>query len=323
MYNHFNTGALFCQEQLTESAEKAQLKTLKKVAIKKAENVPIIRNLITLGETERAAKINECGTFLDIQVTEDLREHVLRSNFCRQRLCQVCAWRRQLKFYATTAPALEKIACEKRTETSYIFVTLTLKNCRGKFLKNQLTHLLKSYEKLTRRKELKPYLLGGVRSLECTYSVKSNTYHPHIHAILLVSNNYFNQQNIITHDKLVKLWKSCTGAKYDPWVHIEKIRDKHGNSDTEEARTRAALETIKYAIKMKDVATSPEVLKCISNALHGRRLVSFSGLIAKTRKELGYEENIEDCKLTDDKLEATEFVHYMFTLNPNGFEIVQ
>lgn len=309
------------QADFNSCAELENSKTRKKILYKKGENLKTICNLKEIGEIERAHNISECGTFLHLQIDEQGNEKIIRSNFCRERLCAVCAWRRQLKFIATTAPVLEKIAIEKKTETSYIFVTLTVQNIRGKYVKNQITHLLKAYEKFTRRKEIKPYILGSIRSLEITYNRNSETYHPHIHALYLVSNTYF--ANMITTEQLSKIWKSCLNVDYMPIVDIRKIRDKNGLTDTEAARCAATLEALKYSIKMKSAHINVNTTRVIFNALKGRRLIAFTGLIAKGRKEFGYVDSIDDVNMCDEPTKGNIYTEILCTLTPNGYKVAE
>ena len=78
-------------------------KILQKTAIKKQSNKKTIEWLESIGETEKAAKIEQCATHLGITYENGIAK-VVQADFCRERICSVCAWRRQAKFYAQMVP---------------------------------------------------------------------------------------------------------------------------------------------------------------------------------------------------------------------------
>ena len=51
-----------------------------------------------------------------------------------------------------------------------MFLTLTVKNCRGEDLKSTIQMLLKGFDRMFRRAVFKKYVLGFIRSLEVTYN---------------------------------------------------------------------------------------------------------------------------------------------------------
>jgi plasmid rolling circle replication initiator protein Rep len=318
MQNKYSIFSNLSQEQYNDIGENAPLKTLRKVSILKGYNVPIIKTLLDLGESRKAAAIEQCGTFLEIYNDADGIERVKNSNFCRERLCSVCAWRRQARFLATTEPALKKIDIEHNGKAQYIFVTLTVKNCSAKALSGEITRILKAWDRLYKRKPFAAFALGGVRSVEVTYNAEENTYHPHLHALLLMKNEYFKRGNIISQQKLRVLWQHALQYSYEPFVYIQSIKAQQGKDE----RIGATLETIKYSLKTKDFAISAEVTKTLMVALKGRRLISFFGVVAAARRDLNYQDLFND-NLNDD-IEAgaacARSVLYLFS--PAGWKIV-
>ena len=168
LQNHYTMFSNLSQEHYFDLGENAPMRTLKRVAIHKGYNVPIIKNLLELGETKKALNIEQCGTFLEIVHDETGVERVKNSNFCRERLCSVCAWRRQARFLATTEPALQLIDADYRNKAQYMFITLTVKNCTGENLASNITSLLKAWDRLYKRKPFANYSLGAIRSCEVT-----------------------------------------------------------------------------------------------------------------------------------------------------------
>ncbi len=312
------TNYRISQEKYTEIGENCESKTLKKITIHKGFNVPIIKNLVVLGEAKRAINIDECGTFLELYTDPAGVERISRANFCRERMCSVCAWRRQARFLATTEPVLQKIDIETSGKAKYIFITLTAKNCKGKDLSAEITHLLKAWDRLYKRKPFTKCSLGGIRNIEVTYNKNSRTFHPHLHILLLMDNTYFHKGNYLEAEKLALLWKHALDVDYTPLVDVRCIKSKHAN---ENPLMGVSLEVMKYSLKTTDYAISPKVTETLMHALKGRRLISFSGVIAEARKAMKYAE-LDDDNLTDDITEeAREARKVLYLFTPNGWKI--
>lgn len=314
----YNTRYLASQEDYIPLAEAVESKTIKRITIHKSYNLPIIKNLASLGYNDKAQCIDECGTFVELFTDEQGVEKIARSNFCRERLCSVCAWRRQAKFLATTEPALRKIDTETAGRAKYIFLTLTMQNCAGSALSSAITQMLKAWDRIYKRKPFSSHCKGAIRNLEVTYSKSEKTYHPHLHILALMDNVYFRKGNYIETGELALMWKHALNVDYTPVVHMESIKSSHA---CESPVLSASLEVMKYSLKTTDYAISPRVTETLMLALKGRRLISFSGLIAQARKDLKFSD-IEDSSLTDDVTAEdcnARRVLYLFT--PSGWKI--
>lgn len=245
---------------------------LKKCAIKREHNKKIIEYYKQKGNDLKAHQISECATYVGVTNINNIA-HIVKSNFCRNRLCYICAWRRQAKFTAQMRPCLDMLANDGYR---FIFVTLTMKNCCANEAADKVTEILKGYDRLLKKTKVKKAWLGAVRSVEMTYNENDKSFHPHIHMIVAVRKKYFCDTNLyIEQNELCDLWRSALKVNYTPICHIEIVKDK----------AKGALETIKYAIKPTEHF---EALEVFDNALKNRRLVSFSGVIAQKRKDLKY-----------------------------------
>lgn len=318
MYNQYITNYKISQAELETIAENTESKTLKRITIHKSYNRGTIEHLITLGQLRKASNIDNCATFIEIQKDKNDIERITRANFCRDRLCSICAWRRQARFLATTEPALRKIDIETSGKAQYIFVTLTVKNCPAGELKQNISNILKAWDRLYKRKPFANMALGCIRSVEVTYNQLTKEYHPHLHALVLVRNEYFQKENYISEDKLSALWQHCLNVEYNPIVNIEAVKQRNAGQS---AVVSASLEVMKYSLKTKDYAVSPEVTETLFYALHGRRLISFSGVIAKARKELAFVDLYEDA-LTDDIVEQPEARRELYLFSASGWKII-
>lgn len=318
MQDKYSIFSNLSQEQYFDIGENAQMRTLKRVAIHKGYNVPIIKNLLELGEAKKALNIEQCGTFLEVVLDDTGVERVKNSNFCRERLCSVCAWRRQARFLATTEPALQLIDADYKDKAQYMFITLTIKNCTGAELADNITLLLKAWDRLYKRKPFASYSLGAIRSCEVTYNKEKNTFHPHLHVLLLMRNSYFNKANIIDNYKLSVLWENALQVDYTPVTYMQAIKPNAAGADEQMS---AVLETIKYTLKTKEYAISADVTSTLMKALKGRRLISFSGVIARKRAELKAGDIYTD--LNDDVTSVTSARSILYSFTPSGWQIIE
>ena len=260
---------------------------IKKAQIKKEYNKKICEWLVSRGESDKARKIRECATMLGFTNIENIA-HVVKANFCRERICSVCAWRRQTKFVSQMRPVLSYLS-ERNYE--FLFATLTVRNISYNELDETISHMLSSYDRLLHNKKIMRSWCGKVRSLELTYNSETKTFHPHIHILVAVKPSYFSTpEDFISQEELCNRWRQSLGVSYVPICDIRKVTDKE----------RGTVETLKYAFKP---SLESEALSSFFYVLRGRRLVSFSGVFADVRKLMKLS-SFEDV-LTDD-VEYTE-----------------
>lgn len=275
-------------------------KILQKTQIKKTANINVIKWLEENGHTKRAQNITECATQLGITNIEGIAR-IVRANFCRERLCSVCAWRRQARFVTQTQPILN-ILSERGYE--FIFVTLTIKNMEYSKLNYSIDRLMQGFNKLMKRRKITRAWRGVMRSVELTYNAEKDNFHPHIHLLVAVEKDYFyNNEKYITLDELSLIWKECINTPYIPSCDMRKV------DNTE----RATLETFKYALKPSQ---HEKALSAFLYVLSGRRLISFSGVFAKIRTELKLADF--ETVLTDDIPENKNITFSLYKFDVNG-----
>lgn len=265
-------------------------------ALKKKANeklAPIIKKSINTEKqimTERGfMSFVECGDFLLFARKHDNKLKLARANFCKSRICNMCNWRRSLKLFGQVSQVIEAIRV-KGIKVRYLFLTLTVKNCKSDKLTETINQLNAGFRLLVRNdKKNKPTkiacnLLGYMKAIEVTYNTKDDTYHPHIHCILAVRPSYFKSGNYMKHEDVQLLWQKCLNIDYAPQVNIKAI--KAGNSTP-----KAIAELAKYPTKIATVLSVPtdkqkEVLYTLASAIKGRRLITFGGLFKDIKAEL-------------------------------------
>ena len=268
-------------------------KVLTKTAIKKKANKPIIKWLKSQNQNYKAERLENCANYVGVTVINNIA-HVVKADFCHERICAVCAWRRQSKFVAQMNPVLENL---KGQGYEFIFATLTIKNCYYNKLSAAIDILLKAYDRLLKRKKIKRAWKGVTRSLELTFNEDTKTFHPHLHLLIAVNSDYFKSEDYITQEELTQFWKECAEVSYKPQVDIRKVTDEGG----------ACVEVLKYALKPSE---EQEAWSAFFYILKGRRLVSFSGIFAQERKRL----KLSSLEILTDDIKNKEKNKYTYTL---------
>ena len=220
------------------------------------------------------------------------------ARFCRVRLCPVCQWRRSLKTFAQMSQVLE---LAKAQGYQFIFLTLTLKNCKSEELSDELTHILLSFNRLMKYKDVQKAVKGYYRGCEVTHNLTSDTYHHHLHVVLAVRQSYFKGSCYISHYKWVELWKRALQVDYTPVVDIRRCK---GGS-------KSIAEACKYAVKPSDILNmddwdmTVDTLRTLDKALDKRRFVGLGGILKDLHKQLHLDDP-EDGDLVHIEGDGTE-----------------
>lgn len=249
-------------------------------------------------------RVNNCGSLLGfIKTDEKYKLHY--ANFCRDRFCPMCGWRKSLRRFSDTSRILNQSFIEY-PDIKYAFLTLTIKNCSGDDLEKTLDILLKGYRDLTHKNRLftKGIIVGSYRTIEITYSEKDG-FHPHIHVIIALTKDYFNNSSYyMSQKKWSELWAKCINVDYNPVIDIRIIKNydsKNTHNISSNDLYNAIKETSKYAVKgsqfldPEDLYKSEYVVRILYNALANRKLCSFSGIFRDIQHKL----NIVDSEKAD------------------------
>ena len=214
-----------------------------------------------------------------IDVHEVTKLRLTDAVFCRVRLCPICQWRKCKRWQALALknyPIIKK----KHPLHRWLFLTLTIKNCKLSRLHSTVKNLNKSFLKWVKWKSFPAD--GWIKSLEVTLSEEDSTRcHPHFHVLLMVPNSYFNDREMyLTQPDWVNAWRKAAKLDYDPIVDIRAV------SLGEEKKILPEL--LKYGVKPDDLAnvTAPQ-LKSLTQQLHGIHAVNKGGLLRNCFQDVG------------------------------------
>jgi plasmid rolling circle replication initiator protein Rep len=317
----------FCQDSHVQS------ELDDKFAPKKRASLILAESYRRLGMDSRADLVKSCATYTEWAKPlstatapppasgartvggrdngETWKLHV--ANFCKDRLCPVCAWRRTVKIFGQVSSVMNVIG----SDYDFLFLTLTVPNCKGSDLNSTIDKLLKSFENLRHDKRWKNAVCGFFRVLEITHNtdlyacriVKTrsgkkrkititddnalplpnpsyDTYHPHFHIILAVRKSYFKSRDYLSHDEWLDMWRKATKDSSITQVDIRKCKSKSEISEGEEAvrsLESAVAEAAKYSVKSGDYLgkyKDGELVKPFPNKVMDDAVFWLSGALA-------------------------------------------
>lgn len=225
---------------------------------------------------------------------ESEKIYLEKAYFCRYRACPLCIWRKSLKAYSQMSTVFENI----ENNYKYVFLTLTIKNCAGEDLKHNIDVLLNGFKLFNQRLQRAVNLQGFYRSLEITKNKTYKTFHPHIHVLLVLPDDYFTNKLLYKKTKwFSEIWAECCNLNYNPICDARKVSHKTDSTKDVKALQKALLEITKYPIKDNDlfyynydsnaqIREDLITLETLDNALQGRRLISFGGVLEQLRRKL-------------------------------------
>ena len=241
-------------------------------------------------------RVRFCSEFLQFSVLPDdahaMKLKLRAARFCRVRHCPVCQWRRSLMWKAKAYKVLPKII-DKYPRHRWLFLTLTQKNVPITELRDTLTHMNKSFQRMVQRKKWPA--VGWLRSTEVTRG-RDGSAHPHFHCLLLVKSSYFGKGYMKQAD-WVNLWRSVMGLDYNPILDVQAV--KQGDTPMQ-----LVPELLKYCVKESDLVRDREWFLELTRQLHKMRAVSTGGVLKEYLKEL--EQEPEDLIGKDEEEQILE-----------------
>lgn len=292
---------------------------------KKLRTIDLADSYRRLGDSFKSKqfRVRDCGNYLEFK--RFLDNNTLRlnhANFCKVRLCPMCSWRRSLKIYGQVSKIMDEVV--KNKDYEFIFLTLTTRNCEGEDLSITIDNIFNAFNKLTRRKKYRNSIKGHFRALEVTHNLNYDsdwfdTYHPHLHIILVVEKNYFKKPELYINQKeWTNIWKKSLKVDYTPTVHVTKVKDTKGKGVE-----KTIAETAKYTVKSDDYIIrddiSNEIVETMTDdsvyildkALAHRRLTAFGGILKEYHKELNLDDMEDGDLVNTDNEDLREDIDYI------------
>lgn len=222
----------------------------------------------------KLARINTCGGYMEFLTNADRSKYRLnKGNFCKDRLCPICANRNSRKQAYKILELVSYIKVHHGYE--FIFLTLTAPNVTAEKLPEEISKFQESFRRLQNTKPFLAMNKGFIRKLEITYNADKDTYHPHYHVLIAVNKSYFKKEIYISRAKWLELWQN---SKRDNTITMVDAR--RAKTDT----VKEIFEIAKYSSKIKDLLASQEIFDVIYHALRNKRIMTYNGIFKELKK---------------------------------------
>lgn len=263
----------------------------KKWKLDKQENKLVMMSYERLKNFPKADRLRGCATFLQFKKFKvDGCLKLSFANFCKCRLCPMCAKRRSLKVFAHTSKIMNVI----KNDYAFLFLTLTLENCKSEDLHDTITLMFQSFHKMFRRKAITKISKGWFRALEVTYNKDRDDFHPHLHVVIAVSKSYFKKKDYLSQERWTRLWKESLKIDYTPIVNIKRFNKNKNIEKSVSEATKYTVKSSDYIFKSNPNLTD-KLVATLDEALAYRRLIAYGGRLKEVHKEL----NLDDTESGD------------------------
>lgn len=171
-------------------------------------------------------------------------------------------------------PSTDEQAEVKAVRYRILFVTLTVPNCGASDLAALHVQLSAARRRLLHDyRPLRKWVRGYVSTEEVTYNSTAGTYHPHLHMLLAVPEDYFKDgKPAVQTSELAEWWAKATEAKPNE-SRIVDMRAMHKNS------VKDVMELTKYVTKTAElIEYGDEVMQTVMDAYKGQKQASCAGL---------------------------------------------
>ena len=263
--------------------------------------------------------LKECGSelFFDVYKNREgeFKRHLSGANFCRNKFCPMCMWRKSRKVALENYSILSKLAATG--DYNFLFLTITVPNCLLSDLRRTVRKLSLSFTNFIRRKKLKSAFFGYIKGLEIFGDHTPEGFaHPHYHILLVVKKSYFSKSSglYITHERIKSLWQ-----EYYPestMVRIQAVKSKSCFGGR--GLLKAVLETSKYALKEEHLSKrSVNDLVILIQQTKGIRLYDRGGVLRTIKPE-----PLDDFSNTDS-LEYITSEFYRFSYDKSSYVLVE
>lgn len=249
-------------------------------------------------------RFETCRSWMHYLTNKEMSvKRLYKTDACGNRFCPLCTWATAKKDAIKISVMME--AVKEISGKDFLFLTLTAPNVSGDELRDEIDRFNQGINKLFQRRNVKRVVKGYIRKLEVTtdqnklitddlykrkkdyYDLRGlkvgdpnptyNTYHPHMHIIIVVNKSYFVSRDFIKKENWLKMWQECMKDKSITQVDVRKISDKRN--------TNAVLEVAKYSAKGSDLYHSEPVFDTFYRALKRRQLIVYSGLMKEYAKK--------------------------------------
>lgn len=278
--NHDTTHKHRAQEEA--AGNDAHLETF--AERKKASRI-VAGRMRQAGYERRGTAMHTCGDWLEIAEcpTGDHR-HVRRASYCRDRFCPQCAAARARMTARQIAGELEYLEA-RREKMELAFLTLTTRNVDGYGLADEVRRVLEAWRNMAHRAQMRNATDGWIRRMEITYNAKEGTHHVHVHALLLLHRDYFDDpKRYLSQEDFRLMWGRALGMNPDETLIVDVRRANPDSVD----------EIAKYATKPLEYGNDIQALADVVHAVRNKQMIRWGGEMWEARRAMDHRDEDYD-----------------------------
>ena len=270
----------------------------------KLQTNDIIFKFLDTGFKTEFEKIKQCGNYLEFalkenQITKENKKKLANANFCKNRFCPMCSWRRVRNITGQLKDAFSVI--QEKQKVATLFLTLTVSNPDVKDLKSTIAKMNKSFKKMSETKAFNNAVLGYFKSIEILGDkTPKGQAHPHFHILLVVKESYFKKSDYINQKEFLQMWRDATRNQNITQVDVRRIKSKNENfSDIDSA----IAETVKYSVKHSDLCKrTNEDFYYLYTQTKNLRFISAGGILKDHLNLIKIDEDLINLKKENEAL---------------------
>jgi hypothetical protein len=291
------------------------------ITLKKLSNKNTVQKYLSIDKGKKALNLEFCFNQFYAEKykhkSQDLEKFKSKPlTTCKNKFCNICSYIRSRKTFVQTYKAIENMKNDGYEFIAY-HLTLTIKNPYTFDILESYNIMNKAFHNFIHKyKELDKYLMGwqcGREISQNSDAKKNNEFHPHIHCLLLLSVDFYNEKTRnrkITQKQFRQKWtNSCAFYNIEAYkIKFKPIKSNEDfinleNCDAESDPFLSAIsEVAKYPTKPADIQKmSNEHFDILDNVLHKKRQLSTGGLLKEYLAKQKEEEilNISNYELID------------------------
>lgn len=242
-----------------------------------------------VGDRRHAEQIMNCASEIMINKDHEYSE----TWFCKDKWCPVCQWKKSREIYAKLIQIVERM----KDDYKFIFLTFTVPNVPGSELLAKSKQMNRAFSQMINKDNgfFRGSFKGAFRTMEVTYNPERKDYHPHLHVIAAVSNDYFSSGSYVKQEGLLAYWRKIMKDPTIKSVSMETIGyTKSGFKQRSIEKTVA--EVAKYPFKDFDLYDLPfdealEVFAVLCECFKGRPVYRFMQDIRKVAQQIEAEKD--------------------------------
>lgn len=297
---------LFSYRRIEDIKEKFSELDELEFLVKKYNSFVVFELYQHFAKKSKLQALADCGTYLGFDLykhisKEEYQKRLSHANFCRDRFCEMCNWRRARKYAIENFKLLKFIQSQEKVR--YIFATFTIKNPRVEELKSYVKLFNQAWKRMTQSKRWRNSILGYIKAIEIPFQKTDKDYiNLHAHCLLIVPTSYFKSSlNLyIKQNEFQEMWKKALRVDYNPSVDVRIIKPNKERGEDDEIASVVA-ETTKYPLKNIDLnGIDWQKFKILTEQVKNMRFLSFGGMARDYRRILFGTDEFDDSDLIGD-----------------------